>query len=79
MVITVKLFGMFQLNQPDYDVRTGLRVELPEGACVKDLLVHLGVSESQGALIWVEGKHVALDYLLVDNLEVKIMQVAFGG
>lgn len=79
MVITVKLYGWFRLNQPDYDVRTGLRVELPEGACAKDLLIHLGISESQGALIWVGDKRVPLDYALVDNLEVKIMQMAHGG
>ena len=79
MVITVKLYGTFQLNQPDYNVRSGLRVTLPEGACVKDLLEHLGVSESQGALTWVVNKHVPLDYSLTDNLEVKIMQMAHGG
>lgn len=79
MVITVKLYGIFQLNQPDYNVRTGLRVELPEGACAKDLLDHLGITKSQGAMIWVGYKRVPLDLVLVDNLEVKIMQVAHGG
>lgn len=79
MVITVKLYGLFQLNQPDYDARTGLRVALPEGACAQDLLAHLGISESQGALVWVGDKRVPLAYALVDNLEVKIMQMAHGG
>ncbi len=79
MVITVKLYGLFQLNQPDYDARTGLRVALPEGACAKDLLAHLGISESQGALMWVGDKRVSLDDALVNNQEVKIMQMAYGG
>ena len=79
MVITVKLYGVFQLNQPGYNADTGLRLELPEGACAKDLLVRLGVPESQGALIWVENKRVPLDYALADNLEVKIMHIAHGG
>lgn len=79
MVITAKLFGSFQLNRPDYDRRAGIRIELPDGSRAGDLLAPLGLSESQGVLIWVGHQLVPPDHPLQDNLEVKVMQVAMGG
>ena len=79
MKIEVKLFGTLPQRYPDYDSTQGLEVELPDGAKVKDLLVHLEISDSDGGLVAIDNLVVQHDHELKDGVSVRIFQRAFGG
>ena len=79
MKIRVKLFGTFRLNFSDYDEHNGIVLEMPDGGRVNDLLPRLGISGDHGAIAWIGFKLIGMDYMLSDNDEVKIMQLALGG
>jgi sulfur carrier protein ThiS len=49
--VKVILYGTLSRQVPGYQHSKGMEVELPDGATVNDLLVFLGISKSQKAVV----------------------------
>jgi sulfur carrier protein ThiS len=79
MKVRVKLFGTLSQGFPGYQRSQGLEVEIPEGAMVKDLLAHLEISESQGAVVVVEGRVLKADDKMPQGVLVNVLQAIGGG
>jgi len=56
-----------------------MEVEIPDGATAKDLLAHLGISESQGAVVIVEGRVLQADDEMPHGVPVNVLQSIGGG
>ena len=79
MKVEVKLYGTLGQRFPDYQHSQGIEVEIPDGATVKDLLNLLGISESQGAVVIVEGRIQAADDEMRRGVPVNVLQAIHGG
>lgn len=79
MKISVRLFGTLGRDFPDHDPATGFEIEIAENATVVDLLVHLKVAESRGAVVAVNGKIMKPDDILPGGAVVNVFQSVFGG
>ena len=74
----VKLYGTLSKLFPDYQHSEGLEVEIGEGTKVKDLLVLLGIPESTGAVVAMEGRILKSDDE-IDRDNIHIFQAMQGG
>jgi len=79
MKVRVKLFGTLSQAFPGYQHSLGMEVEIPDGATVKDLLALLEISESQRAVVLVEGRILKADDKMRSGVPVNVMQVIGGG
>jgi sulfur carrier protein ThiS len=79
MKVKVRLFGTLSQQFPGYDPAKGLEVEIPDGARVKDLLAHLGISEAKGGVAASEGVILRLEDPLRDGASVHLLQTVYGG
>ncbi|NIN01850.1 MAG: hypothetical protein GTO24_28245, partial [candidate division Zixibacteria bacterium] len=75
----VKLHGTLSESFPGYQHSQGIEVEIPDGATVKDLLALLEISESQGAVVIVEGRVLKADDKIRDGVQVNVLQSICGG
>jgi sulfur carrier protein ThiS len=79
MKITVKMSGTFKAHFPDYDSRQGLDVELPDGSNVSDLLSFLGIPDTRGATIIMEGRVLPAGETLTHGSLINLFQIMSGG
>jgi sulfur carrier protein ThiS len=79
MKVKVRLFGTLSQQFPGYDPAKGLELEIPDGARVKDLLAHLGISEAKGSVAAVEGMILKLEDPLTEGAAVHLLQAVHGG
>ena len=79
MTVTVKLYGMFKKNRPDYPSDRGLDIEIPEGARVSDLLSLLGITDSRNAAAIMDGRVLAGEEFLLNGATVNVLQIMSGG
>ncbi|MEJ2560670.1 MAG: MoaD/ThiS family protein [Anaerolineae bacterium] len=79
MKIRVKLFGTLSQCFPGYQHSRGIEVEIPEGATVKDLLALLEISESQAAVVTMEGRILKANDKMRRGVPVNILQAIHGG
>ena len=79
MKVTVKLYGTFRERFPGYQHSQGIEVEIPEGATVQDLLTLLEISESQGAVVIMEGRVLKADDQMQRGVPVDVFQSIRGG
>jgi len=79
MRVRVKLFGTYSQLFPGYQHSQGMEVEIPDGATAKDLLAHLGISESQGAVVIMEGRILKADDKMQCGVPVSVLQSIHGG
>jgi sulfur carrier protein ThiS len=79
MKMTVKLFGTLRNRFPDYRHQQGIEVEIPDGATAKDLLSLLKISESNGAVVAVEGRILKRDDKMQNGAQVYVFQAIHGG
>ena len=79
MKIAVKLFGTLGKRFAPYDPQRGMKVTLPEGSRVRDLLGHLEIPESSGGVATMEGRIVKPEEGLIDGATVHILQAGSGG
>ena len=79
MKVRVGIFGTFRQRFPDYQPSRGMEVELPEGATARDLLMLLGLSESEGVVVIAGGRVRKADARLQRGVPVNIMQAIDGG
>ena len=54
-------------------------MEIPDGARVSDLLVHLGLSDLKGCVVAVAGRIVKPTGLLENGMKVNVLQAGAGG
>jgi len=79
MRVRVKLYGTLSQQFPDYRHSEGIEVEIPDGATVKDLLDRLQISESQRALVAMEGRILKADDTMRCGVPVNVLQAIHGG
>jgi len=79
MKLRVKLFGTLSQRFPGYQHSQGIEVEIPDGATVKDLLALLEISESQGAVVAMEGRIRKPDDKMRCGVSVHVLQAIHGG
>jgi len=79
MKMRVKLYGTLSQGFPDYQHEQGMEVKLPDGATANDLLAHLGIPESQGAVVIVEGRALKADDKIQRGATVNVVQAIGGG
>ena len=79
MKLSVKLFGTYSQRFPGYQPAQGIEVEIPEGATAKDLLALLEISESQGAVVIMEGRVLKADDKMRCGVPVNVLQSIHGG
>ncbi len=79
MKVKVNLYGTLSQQVPGYQHSKGIEVELPDGATVKDLLVLLEISESQRAVVLMEGQILKPDDTVRAGAHVNVFQSIHGG
>jgi sulfur carrier protein ThiS len=79
MKVRVKLYGTLSQRFPGYQHSQGVEVDIPDGATVKDLLAHLEISESQGAVVITEGRILKADDKMQPGVPVNVLQAIGGG
>ena len=79
MKVKVKLYGTLSEHFPGYQPSQGVEVEIPDRATAQDLLTLLGISESQRAVVIVEGRILKANDRMQDGVSVSIMQTISGG
>ena len=77
MKIQVHLFANLVKYAPDG--RNAFSVELKPGACVKDLIVQLGIPPDVRKIIIINGRHSNEDTVLNEGDEVTFMTPVEGG
>jgi sulfur carrier protein ThiS len=79
MKVRVKLWGTLRRLFPDYQHSQGMEVEIPSGSRARDLLAHLQISESQGALVSMENRILKADDVMPDGAQLSVLQAVGGG
>jgi sulfur carrier protein ThiS len=79
MVVTVRLFGTLSARFHEYDTAVGMKVDLPEGATVANLLNQLGLSFAEAGVAIVEGKPQRTDTNLQEGAQVYLFNTVLGG
>jgi len=79
MKVRVNLYGTFRRRFPDYQHSQGIEVEIPDEATVKDLLALLEISESQGAVVIMEGRILGAGDEILPGVPVNVFQAIRGG
>lgn len=79
MNVQVKLYGTLSQGFPGYQPSQGIEVEIPDGTTVKDLLALLEISESQRAVVIVEGRVLKGDDEIRPGVPVRVLQAIHGG
>jgi hypothetical protein len=79
MKIRVHLFGTLPQRFPGYPPGKGLELEFPDAALVKDLLLRLGIADSDGGVVTCRGRVLGRDAELEDGAAIQVLQLAHGG
>jgi sulfur carrier protein ThiS len=79
MKVRVNLYGTFRQRFPGYQHAQGIEVDVSKGATVGDLLALLEISESQGAVVIVEGRVLEADDEIQRGVPVTVCQAVRGG
>lgn len=79
MVVTVKLYATLRKYYPDLGIGEGMKVELPEGATVGQLLNHLRLPSDVVRVAFVNGIARDENYSLSDGDEVGLFPPVGGG
>ena len=79
MKVKVKLYGTLSLHVPEYKPSQGIEIEIPDGATVKDLLAHLEILETRGAVVISNGRVLKADDKVQDGSSLDVFQSIQGG
>ncbi len=80
MRITVKLFAnLAQHYQPTRRPGERIALELPEGSTVREVLAYLGLPEGEVKVIFVNGRAVGRDRVLMAGDELGVFPPIGGG
>jgi sulfur-carrier protein len=79
MPLQVFLAATLRKYLPGYDAATGLSMEVPEGAVVRDVARNVGVPEEEIRIIMVNGIGAKLDTVLKGDERVALFPPVGGG
>lgn len=79
MNVTVKLFGTLSNSCVGYDPASGINLDVPEGACVRDVTKRVNVAEASIGIVTINGKMVKAGDRITEGDEVKVFQPIAGG
>lgn len=79
MQVVVKLFGTLGSRWGGYNHDDGLSIELPDQACVKDLVKILSLENSRIGMICIDNKKVGPEDILPVGAVVSVYQPICGG
>jgi sulfur carrier protein ThiS len=79
MQVQVKLYGTLGKRVPGYDHRTGLAVDVDEGATVADLMRRIGVPLKKVGMVTLDGRLAGKETLLQPGMQVRVFHPIFGG
>ena len=79
MKVKVNLYGTLSQQVPGYQHSKGIEVELTDGATVKDLLILLEISESQRAVVAIDGRIQKANHKIPDGAHAHVFQPVHGG
>ena len=79
MIVTVKLFGTLPTHFKDYDPEKGLKLEIPDGSSVKDLLARLDIPDNTGCFVSMNNQVAKKEQKLTANAVIFILQSLAGG
>jgi sulfur carrier protein ThiS len=77
--VKVILYGTLSRQVPGYQHSKGMEVELPDGATVNDLLVFLGISKSQKAVVAIDGRLQKANDKIPHGAHAQVFQPVHGG
>ncbi|MFB0521476.1 MAG: MoaD/ThiS family protein [Desulfatiglandales bacterium] len=75
----VKLYGTLSQRFPGYQHSQGIEVEIRDGATARELLALLEISESQKAVVAMEGRIRKPDDKIRPGAHVHVFQPIHGG
>lgn len=79
MQVQVKLYGTLGKWVAGYDHRTGLAVDVEDGATVTELMAQLGVPLDKIGMVSMDGRLVGKATALRSGVLVKVFHPIFGG
>jgi len=79
MRLRVTLHGTLQSSAGDGRSNGAVRIELPDGASVENLLERLGIPEARRAVVISEGRVLSRGAVLRDRADVGVFQPMAGG
>jgi len=79
MKVLVKVYGTLHDLFPDYDMKKGLTVALPEGSTFENLFRHLDIPDSTGCFAISNGQVMKKNDKIKEHFEIRIMQPLHGG
>ena len=79
MLIKARFFATLRQYVPQAKLGTTLEVDLPEGACLRDLLARFEIPEDVVKLTYVNGRSQELDFVLHAQDEVGVFPPVGGG
>ncbi len=79
MQLTVRLFGTLSLRVTDYNHKTGIAIEVPDGVTPEDILKHLRIPMTHIGLISDGNRPLKHDNILTDGMTVHVFSLISGG
>lgn len=79
ITLHVKLFATLRRHYPDLGIGEAMKIDLPDGATVEQLLSHLDLPKKEVKVVFVNGIVRGRDYTLADGDEVGIFPPVGGG
>jgi molybdopterin converting factor small subunit len=79
MNVRVRLLGMLSRDVKSYDPKTGLELEMPEGATCRDIATVLDLPAGRAGMFSIDGILKKPDDPLADGDEVNVFMPLAGG
>ena len=79
MNVRVKLMGTLPTHYPGSYSASGIDVELPDGACISDLVEMMGIPKSRVGLATINGTLVHAQDMIPPDAAVKFFHKIAGG
>ena len=79
MKIRLKLYASLRKHLPGTEIGEEVILEVEQGTIIKDILLRFGIEETLAKIIYVNGIHQKLDYVLLENDLLVIFPPVGGG
>jgi sulfur carrier protein ThiS len=79
MKIRVRLFGALREVAPGGDDRAEVEIEMPEGGTAADLVGLLGIPDSRGVAVVIDGRVLAADETIRSGAPISVFRAIGGG
>ena len=79
MIVTVKLFATLRDFLPQWALRSGLQMDVPEDETVQELLKALQVPDEVSRIVLINGRYVSEGSRLADGDIVSVFPPLIGG